>query len=447
MEKFDEIVIGSGPAAFMFNNGLAGSQRKVAVIDNGDFGGICPNAGCEPKIFLEGAVKTVLTARKLVGKGIDAPATIDWPTLMARKKALFGAYPAKSIKTFQASGATTIQGKATFVDEHTVSVNGRLLTAEHILIATGQKPNKLPIEGSNLTVSSNEVFNLDTLPKRVTFIGGGFVSMELAVILNAAGTDVNVVEFADRPLGPFNEEHVQTVVDEMREQGIQFHFGQAVTTVKKVTDGYQVSTQQGLTLMTDLVVDASGRVPNLTGLNLDAVGVKTNRGGIIVDDHLQTSVPGIYAMGDVVSKDPKVAPKLTSTSQFEGDYLSHYFKGQTTAGIHYPVIATAVFTFPQIAQAGVAIADARTNSAYQVVDHQRLADDDFFYTGTNDDQAQLTLVFDQEQRLVGISEVSQSAADDVDNFVHLIGLGLKRQDWESKYLPIFPASAYKLRYW
>ncbi|GEO68189.1 dihydrolipoyl dehydrogenase family protein [Levilactobacillus acidifarinae] len=445
MEKFDDIIIGSGPAAFMFSQGMQGSQRKIAMIDQGNFGGVCPNVGCEPKIFLEGAVATVLTSRRLQGKGLATPATLDWPTLMARKKVLFGAYPDKAIKNYQASGITTIQGTAKFIDQHTVAVDGRRLQAEHIVIATGQVPNKLPITGSDLTISSNEVFNLDQLPQRVTFIGGGFVSMELAVILNAAGAQVDVIEYAERPLTAFNAPDVQIVVKEMTQQGIRFHFNQQVDQVQRTGAQYQVTTKQGLTVTTDLVVDASGRVPNVAQLNLEQVGVQVDRGGILVDQHLQTTVAGIYAAGDVVSKAPQVAPKLTSTAQFEGEYLSQYLQKTTTAAIQYPVIATAAFTYPQVAQAGMSIATARQDPAYQVVEYPHLAGDDFFYAGTADENAQLTLVFDQTQQLVGISEVSQSAADDVDNFVHLIGLKLRRADFDQRYLPIFPASAYKLR--
>lgn len=446
MEKFDYAVIGSGPAAYMFINGMKDTNKKIAVIDGGNFGGICPNAGCEPKIFLEGTVKTVLASRQLLGKGIETPATINWEDLIKRKKKIFGAYPKSSIESFQNNGATTIEGKATFVDNHTLNVNGQDISADKIVIATGQKPNKLPIEGSELTVSSNEVFNLDTLPAHVTFIGGGFGSMELAVILNAAGSKVDVVEFAERPLMPFYKEHVKYVVEEMEQQGIKFHFNNGISKVERVADKYQVTSQQGLVLQTNLVVDASGRVPNLDQLGLEKVGVKTDRGGILVDGNLMTNVEGIYAAGDVVSKNPNVAPKLTSTAQFEGEYLSSYFQNQTAQEIKYPVVATAAFTFPQIAQIGVSIADAKENPELTVVDHQHMAESDFFYAGTNDYNAQLSLVFDQNNKLVGASEVSQSAADDIDNFAHLIGLGLTRKDWSEKYLPVFPALAYKLRY-
>lgn len=446
MEKFDYAVIGSGPAAYMFINGMKDSNKRITVIDGGDFGGICPNAGCEPKIFLEGTVKTVLASRQLLGKGIDTPATINWSDLMKRKKQIFGAYPAGSIKSFQANGATIIQGMASFVDGHTLQVDDQRITADKIVIATGQKPNKLPINGSELTVSSNEVFNLDTLPDHVTLIGGGFVSMELAVILNAAGTKVDIVEFADRPLMPFYKDHVQYVVEEMEQQGVNFHFNQAVSQVSQTGDKYQVTTQQGLTIETGLVVDASGRVPNLDSLNLDEVGIKHDRGGILVDNQMQTNLAGVYAAGDVVSKNPMIAPKLTSTAQFEGEYLSQQFQNDTVGDIKYPVTATAAFTFPQIAQVGVNVEDARKNPAYKVVDHQHMAEDDFFYAGTNDYNAQLSLVFDQDNKLIGASEVSQSAADDIDNFVQLIGLGLTRKDWADKYLPVFPALGYKLRY-
>ncbi|MBY7142496.1 NAD(P)/FAD-dependent oxidoreductase [Virgibacillus sp. NKC19-3] len=443
MKKYDYIVIGSGPVANSFSSELKDSNKKVLIVEGDAFGGICPNYGCEPKIFLEGAVKTVLMSRQLSGKGISQPATINWEDLMKRKKQTFEAHPENAIKGMQSNHADTLIGTASFIDSHTLKVNGEEIYGEKIVIATGQKPNKLPIEGSELTFSSNDVLSLDYLPKNVVLIGGGYIGMELAVILNAAGAHVEIVEFADRALTAFYWEHVKDVVQEMEDQGIIFHFNHAVSNVEKNGEKYVVASKQGLTIETDYVVDASGRVPNIDNLNLDEVGIEHDRGGVLVNDYLETNVKGVYAAGDVVSKDPLVAPKLTPTSAYEGEYLSDYFEGKTDTPIKYPVIGSAAFTFPQIAQAGVSVSEALENEDYEVVHHDLTSD--YFYTGTNDYNAKLTLVFDHNNRLVGASEVSQTAADDINNFIDIIGMDVDKREWKETFLPIFPAISYKTR--
>lgn len=443
MKKYDYIVIGSGPVAYKISAGLKDSNKKVLIVEGKTFGGICPNYGCEPKIFLEGAVKTVLMSRQLLGKGISNPATINWEELMKRKKQIFKAYPKNAIQGMQNNNSETLLGTASFVDNHIIKVNNEEIYGEKIIISTGQKPNKLPIEGSELTFSSDDVLSLDTLPENVVFIGGGYVSMELAVILNAAGAHVEIVEFADKPLTAFYSEHVKDLVQEMKDQGIVFHFNHAITKVEKNDYKFIVKSKQGLSLETDYVVDGSGRVPNIDSLNLDKVGIHYDRGGIMVNDYLETNVKGIYAAGDVVSKNPLIAPKLTSTSQFEGEYLSDYLEGKISNPINYPVIASAAFTFPQIAQAGISVSQALEDKNFKVV-HYDLTPD-FFYTGTNDYNAKLSLVFNQNNKLVGASEVSQTAADDINNFVDIIGLDLDKNVWKEKFLPIFPSVAYKTR--
>lgn len=441
MKKYDYIVIGSGPAAYKLVPGLQTGDKRTLVVDGGTFGGICPNYGCEPKIFLEGAVKAVLTSRKLQGLGVSTPATIDWTQLIQRKKAVFKPFPANSIKIYEALGADTLQGTAKFVSAHVLEINGEQYQADKIIIATGQRSNKLPIEGSEYTLSSDDVFDMEQLPERITFIGGGFVSMELATMLSAAGAVVDIIEFADRPLKAFSAEQVPVVMKEMAAQGVQFHLNQAVDQVIKTDQGYRVHTKQGLTINTSVVVDASGRVPNVEKLNLDEIGIKHGRLGISVDDHLETTVKGVFALGDVIEK---TAPKLTSTAQFEGEYLSAYLSGQQTTGLHYPVVATAAFTFPQVAQAGVSLDEARDDSRYRVADYD-LAQSEHVYVGLNDMTAKLTLIFDQQDKLVGAAEVSQTAADDIDNFVDIIGLALDKDDWRRKFISVFPALAYKTR--
>ena len=189
------------------------------------------------------------------------------------------------------------------------------------------------------------------------------------------------------------------------------------------------------------MVNASGRVPNLGSLNLSAAGVEATEDGIKTNDFLQSSSENIYALGDVLSK--KV-PGLTPTAQFEGDYLSALFTEKETKPIQYPVIGTVAFTFPQVAQAGINIDEARNNEKYVIKDIDITAGD-FFYQGTADN-ARLTIVYDKKTgRLKGASEISQTAVDDINNLIPVMSLDVQPDDWKKKMLMAFPGLAYKIR--
>jgi len=440
-QKFDYIVLGSGPAAYGLVTALkeAHSSQTVLIVDNDLFGGTCPNYGCEPKIFLEGAVRSVLISQQLQQRGIQTAAKIDWPALMATKKATFAPYPANAQAAFDSETVSTRQGTASFVDAHTVAVNDEQFTADKIVIATGVTANQLPIPGKELTHNSNDVLDLAELPQRVLFIGGGYVSMELATVLSAAGASVEIVEHAPHALGAFYQPHVNVVVKQMQARGIKFHFGQSVNAVTQTGTDFSVTTVEGDSYTADYVIDATGRRPNIDKLNLAAAGVETNRQGIIVDDHLATNVAGIYAAGDVVAKSPAVAPKLTPVAQFEGAYLT----ATDDEPIHYPVTGTGSFTFPQVAQVGVPVAEATADSRYHL--KKMALSPDFAYAGTNDQDAELIGVFDHEQRLVGAAEVSQTATDDMNQLVSVIGLGLTAKDFQQKQILIFPTLGTKLK--
>ena len=202
MQHYDEILIGSGPAAYKMSNLLAKTDHQVLVIEGFEFGGTCPNYGCEPKIFLEGAVRNVLQSQQLVGKGVSHPATLDWHQLMQTKLDRFNPWPEET-KEIIAQSHTVESGYAEFVDDHTVKVNGNTYQADHIIIATGQAPNILDIPGKENLHTSFDVLSLKELPQRMTFIGAGFVSLELATLVAAAGAHVTVVVHSDRVLREF----------------------------------------------------------------------------------------------------------------------------------------------------------------------------------------------------------------------------------------------------
>ena len=436
MKKYDYILIGSGPAAYKMSNLLAKTDHSVLVVDGGEFGGTCPNYGCEPKIFLEGATRAVLQSQQLLGRGVGQAATIDWDQLMKTKLDRFDPWPEQTKKII-AKTHDVEAGYAKFVDENTIEVNGHLYQSNRIIVATGQHPHRLGIDGDQLTHTSTDVLSLKHLPKRVAFIGAGYVAMELATVLGAAGVQVTLIDHSARPLKGFPALQVKGVKDAMTKRGIKFIASTTVEAVAETTDGLTVKTSNG-DITADYVVDASGRRPNTDQLDLAKAGVEFDARGIKVNDHLQTTNPHVYAIGDVVDR-PQA--KLTPVAEFEGQYLFDYLEGHTTKAIQYPTIGTAAFTFPEIAMVGVNPDDVKDDPDYEVrtvnLSYDSLA------AGKNDQSGRLTLVHHQGQ-LVGVSEVSDDAADDINNFLPLVGLKIASDDYRRAVIAIYPALADKL---
>lgn len=436
MKQYDYILIGSGPAAYKMSNLLAKTTRKVLVIDGGEFGGTCPNYGCEPKIFLEGATRAVLQSQRLLGRGIKQAAQIDWEELMSTKLNRFNPWPEET-KEIIAKSHDVEAGYAHFVDHNTVEVNGNQYQSQRIIVATGQRPNRLAIPGEQFTHTSTDVLSLQHLPQHVTFIGAGYVAMELATVLGAAGAAITIIDHSARPLKGFPESKAQVVKKEMENRGIEFLMDTGVQAVRQQDEGFIVQTDHG-EIPTDYVVDTSGRRPNIEKLALEAAGIKSDRGGIIVNKNLQTSNPSVYAIGDVVSR-PQA--KLTPVAEFEGQYLFDYLEGNTQEKIEYPTIGTAAFTFPEIAETGVKEDEVIDDPAYELktfdLQYSSLA------AGQNDQSGKLTMIF-KDHQLVGASEVGDYAADDINNLLPIIGLKISGQDYRRAVIAIYPALADKV---
>lgn len=433
LKHYDEILIGSGPAAYMMSNLLAKTNHRVLVVEGFEFGGTCPNYGCEPKIFLEGAVRTILQSQQLVGRGISHPATLDWSQLMKTKLNRFDPWPEET-KEIIAKSHDVESGYAEFSDDHTIKVNGHEYQADHIVIATGQTPNLLDIPGKEDLHTSFDVLSLKHLPKKMTFIGGGFVALELATLVAAAGAAVTIIVHSDRLLRGFPQADSKTLQQAMEQRGIKFMFNTNTQALRKSKDGLLLVTDQG-ELATDYVVDATGRHPNIDRLHLERTGIKTDRYGILVDNHLMTAVKGVYAVGDVVSRSQ---PKLTPVAEFEGHYLFNYLLGKTTAPIEYPTIGRAAFTYPEVASAGVNPDDVQNDGDFTIKKYPLQYGS--LFAGENDQVSRLTLVF-KGQQLVGASEVGAHAADDVNNFLPVIGLKISSQEYRRAVMPIYPALA------
>lgn len=436
MKKYDEILIGSGPAAYKMSNLLAKTKHKVLVIEGFEYGGTCPNYGCEPKIFLEGAVRPILQSQQLLGHGISQPAKLEWKSLMKTKLNRFDPWPAETRNIIKKSHDIE-DGYASFIDNKTVSVNGHQYQADHIIIATGQTPNILDIPGKEYLHTNYDLLSLKELPKRITVIGAGFVGLELATLVAAAGAKVTIIVHSDRVLREFTKAEDQALVEAMEERGIKFSLNTDTQKISQREKGLSITTDHG-EIKTDYVLDATGRHPNIEKLALEKTSIKYDRHGIKVDGHLMTSVEGVYAIGDVVSR---TQPKLTPVAEFEGQYLFDYLTGKTNQEIAYPTIGQAAFTFPEVARAGVNPNEVESNPQYKVktipLKYSSL------YAGQNDKISTLTLVF-KGQQLVGASEIGDYAADDINNFLPIIGLNITGAEYQQKVMAIYPTLADKV---
>lgn len=431
MKKYDYILIGSGPAAYRLSNLLVKTNRKVLVVEGDEFGGTCPNYGCEPKIFLEGAVRNALQSQQLAGRGISEPTKIDWGQLMQTKLNRFDPWPEET-KEIIAKHHDVEAGFAQFVDAQTIMVNGHQYQAEHIIIATGQHPHRLEVPGSEFTHDSTDVLSLTQLPQRVAIIGAGYVAMEMATLLSAAGAQVTMLVRSERALRGFARTDADVVVTAMQKRGVHFSFNTHVQAIQMNADAYTVTTDRG-DFVSDYVVDASGRVPNVERLQLDKAGIDYDQHGIKVDDHLQTNQSGIYAVGDVVSRKE---PKLTPVAEFEADYLFNQLENNQHSPIHYPTIATTAFTFPEVALAGINPDDVTDNDDYQIKKVPLAGGS--LYAGQNDQSARITLVFKASQ-LVGASAVGDEAANEINVLAPIIGLHITGDAFRRAVINAYPA--------
>lgn len=438
MKKYDYIILGTGPAGYKLARLLAKTGKSLLAVEGGLFGGTCPNVGCEPKIFLSGAVHVAQASRQLVGRGISQPAQLDWDQLMAAKKARFDSWPGETKAIYEKMCDVAV-GYGQFANPHTIEVNGQKYQGDKIIIATGHRPHRLTIPGAELMHDSTDVLSLAHRPNRVVFIGGGYVAIELASFLAAAGTKVEMLIRSERILRGFYSKYAVAMVKALEEQGVTFHFHTSATKVETIGNDYQVTTNQDTTIETDYVVDASGRIPNIEKLNLSAAGINYSAKGIDVDDHLQTTAADVYAIGDITSQP---VPKLTTVAEFDADYLYQSFENGQTAPIHYPTIGTAAFAFPEIAQAGVNPDVAADESHYRT--EERSLGGSSLYAGLNEKGARLTLVYNEDDQLVGASEIGATATDDINNLVPVIGLQTTRAAWQQNVMPIYPAIADKV---
>ncbi|WP_206454504.1 dihydrolipoyl dehydrogenase family protein [Aurantimonas marina] len=361
-QNFDLIVLGVGMAAVSAANKCAAAGWSVAVVDELPYGGTCALRGCDPKKMLRRGAEIIDAARLMRGKGIEAgDLKIDWADLMAFKRSFTDAMPDKIEGGLDKNGVSTFHGPARFLNENTVEIDGETrLQGRHILIATGAKPRPLEFTGAAHVIDSTAFLELEALPRRILFVGGGYISFEFAHIAVRAGSAVQIVQRGERPLKGFDPDLVDRLVARGREAGVAVTTRTDLTSVERSGDGYTVHVEtdgKPATFAADLVVHGAGRVAAIDRLDLAAAGVEAGKDGIRVDRHLKSvSNPAVYAAGDAADTD---GPPLTPVAVAEGKVAaSNMLKGDH-ATADYRGVPSVVFTIPELARVGMLESEAR----------------------------------------------------------------------------------------
>ncbi|WP_396290212.1 dihydrolipoyl dehydrogenase family protein [Curtobacterium sp. KT1] len=354
-DVFDLLVIGAGMAGTSAANKCAAQGWRVGIVDALPYGGTCALRGCDPKKILRRGAEVIDAARLMNGTGIQENGlSVDWAALMQRKRGFTDGVPKGMEDELTGNGATTFHGHAEFTGPNTLSIDGTTHQAERFLIASGATPKPLTFPGAEHLIDSTQFLDLEELPKRIVFIGGGFISFEFAHIAARAGAQCTIVDHGPRPLREFDPDLVGLLVSRSEQAGIRILRDTRVSTVDATSTGLQIGVDSdGIAkrIHADLVVHGAGRVPNVESLRLDAAGIASGPRGVTVAGHLQsTTNTAVYAAGDAADT---AGRPLTPVAVFEGKVAaSNMLKGTTTAP-DYIGVPTTIFTIPELNRVGL----------------------------------------------------------------------------------------------
>jgi glutathione reductase (NADPH) len=444
-ERYDLIVLGAGMAGLTVARRVAKTGRRVAIIDVRPYGGTCALRGCDPKKVLVGAAEIVDRAVRMRGHGIEGTPAIAWAELMAFKRTFTEPVPDRLDSTLRAAGVTTVRGAARFVGTDTLGVEGHVMEAASIVVAVGSRPRTLTFEGAEHVVTSTAFLDLERLPRRIAFIGGGYVSLEFAHIAVRAGAEVTVLHRGARVLSGFDPRLVDILVEASRGVGVAIETYRDVTRVEATVEGLTVHATGGPPLPVDLVVHGAGRVPELDDLDLEAGGVAfdPNR-GVLVDQHLRsTTNPTVYAAGDAAATD---GWPLTPVAVHEAFVVASNVLGAEPAAVpNYAGTPSVVFTLPALARVGLLESEARDRGLDVVVRHRRTED---WYSArrTNQRFAGFTVVEDRATgHILGAHLLGDHAADAINMFALAVRHGLRARDLKTSIL-VHPSDASDVAY-
>lgn len=439
---YDLFTIGGGSGGVRAARFAGQAGARVGLAEKGDLGGTCVNVGCIPKKLMSYSAHFHSDFADAAGYGwtLDGQPRFDWATLIANKDReithLNGIYQ----RLLDGANVDLHRGFATVEDAHTVSVDGKRFTAKHILVATGGHPDKPAISGAEFGITSDDFFHLKGLPKRAVVLGGGYIAVELASILNGLGCQVTLVYRRERLLRTMDADLGVFLADEMAKKGIKLVFDATIESIAAPGAGEQVVKDvhltNGETLQAECVLFATGRTPNTGKLGLERAGVTLEKNGAIrVNDDFESSVPSILAVGDVIDR---VA--LTPVALAEAMVVVARLFGNGERKISYQNIPTAVFSHPNIGTVGLSEEEARKQ-----VGEVKIFKTDFKplknTLSRNTERTFMKLVVDaRSERVLGVHMVGGDAGEVIQGFAVALQCGATKAQFDMT-IGIHPTSA------
>lgn len=424
--RYDLVVIGTGTAAAAVAHECRGAGWSVAIVDSRPFGGTCALRGCDPKKVLVGAADLVDRLRRMRARGVEAErAQIDWAVLMRFKRTFTDPVPEEREKGFAASGIEAFHGRARFIGRDSVQVGEDRLQGRYVVVASGARPATLDIPGEELLRYSDDFLELETLPRSIVFIGGGYIAFEFAHLAARAGAQVTILHRGKRPLEQFDPDLVNRLLEHTRSLGIDV---QLETPAERVEgEAGRLTVRSGARRFNaEMVVHAAGRVPNLDDLDPGAAGVETEKRGVKVNEFLQSvSNPAVYAAGDAAAGGG--AP-LTPVAGYEGRIVASNLLNGNRRKPDYAGLASVVFSIPPLASAGLQEQAAR-DRGLRFQTHQGDTTNWYSSRRVNENVSGFkVLVEEGTDRILGAHLLGEESPEHINLFALAIRFGLRAGD-------------------
>lgn len=435
MKRYDVIIIGSGSAASQAASVLRDAGKQIAIVENWTFGGTCPQRGCDPKKMLAEGADLIARAERMKPLGVTGELKLDWHAFKHRVDEYRFAVPTTKMHHWQEHGIDLFEGEPHFIDEDSIVIEGHEISAHQFLIASGQIPRPLDISGGDAAITSNDVFDLEVLPRHVIIAGAGYIAFEFAHILRRFGCDVTLL-VRSRALKSFDRKVVKRLVDETMQIGIDVRYG-----IEPVDINGDIVTLSDDSTLEGLVLNATGRIPSIERLRLDAAGIESDHGGVLVNEFLQTTNPNVYAAGDVAKSRN---PALTPFAGQEGRIAALNLLRNNTRPLPERPAPTVVFTTPPIAKVGLTVDEAKA----QGIDYE-CKDNDLShfltYERINDTTAFSRILLSKDGHVLGAHLIGQHAPELINLFSFIIQNNMTHQ--HVKHLEFaYPTSASDISY-
>ena len=360
MKEFDLLIVGTGASGTTVAEACAKKSWRVAIVDERPYGGTCALRGCDAKKILVHAAELVDWSQRMRDDGIRGDIAIDWAALMRFKRSFTQPVPSERERNLHDAGVATYHGTARFVDATTIAVGNDRIKTRYVVLATGAHPAPLQLPGEEHLITSEDFLDLDAMPRRIAFVGGGYIAFELAHVAARAGAAPVIFQRGSRVLTGFDASLVDRLVEIGANVGVDVRVNVEIRSIERTHDGVRVNglrDGQEFALDCDAAVHAAGRVADLDRLNLEAGGVAYTHKGVAVNEFFQSrSNANVYAVGDC--SDGGGLP-LTPTASAEGDLVARNLVDGNRFTLDFSGLASIVYTIPSLGATGLTEESAR----------------------------------------------------------------------------------------